>query len=195
MTTTDLGYARVSTTHQDLTRQLDALNKHGIADDRLYVDKKSGATVDRDGLKSLLAYARSGDTIVCYTLDRLGRNLRECLNLIHELREKGVGVKTLADPIPIDTTDDSPMAQVAVALLALFAEMERVWNRERAAHARAVAEANGKQTGRPRALTADRVALARRMKASGESIPTICDALQVSRATLYRALSDGDASA
>jgi DNA invertase Pin-like site-specific DNA recombinase len=61
------------------------------------------------------------------------------LNLVYELREYGVGIKTLRDPIPIDTSDESPMAQIAVAMLALFAEMERTFARERAAHARAIA--------------------------------------------------------
>lgn len=58
-------------------------------------------------------------------LDRLGRNLRESLNVIHDLRDRGIGTKSLTDPIPIDTTDDSAMAELAVALLALFAHMER----------------------------------------------------------------------
>lgn len=102
----ELGYARVSTTKQSLERQLDALADAGLADERIYVDKKTGATVDRPGLTKLLEYARPGDTIVAYTLDRLGRNLREVLNLIHDRSEKGIGVRTLADPIPINTADE-----------------------------------------------------------------------------------------
>jgi len=72
----DLGYARVSTAKQHLERQLDALAAAGIPDERIYVDKKTGTTVDRDGLGQLLAYARPGDTVV-HTLTRIGRNLRE----------------------------------------------------------------------------------------------------------------------
>ncbi|MGH3686069.1 MAG: recombinase family protein [Pseudonocardiaceae bacterium] len=71
----DLGYARVSTTKQSLERQLVSLGEAGIPGDRLYVDKKSGATVDRPGLTELLKYARASDIIVVHTLDRLGRNL------------------------------------------------------------------------------------------------------------------------
>jgi DNA invertase Pin-like site-specific DNA recombinase len=70
----ELGYARVSTTKQSLERQLDALNALGIPDERLFVDKKTGATTEREGL---------GDVIVVHTLDRLGRNIRDVLNLIH----------------------------------------------------------------------------------------------------------------
>ncbi|WP_433232223.1 recombinase family protein [Actinomadura formosensis] len=86
---TELGYARVSTTKQSLERQLDALAAAGIPTERVYVDKKTGTSTDRDGLNRLLAYARPGDTIVVHTLDWVGRNLREVLNLVHELSEKG----------------------------------------------------------------------------------------------------------
>jgi len=69
----------------------------GIPAERIYTDRKTGATVDRDGLTALLGYARTGDTIVVHTLDRLGRNLREVLNLVHDLADRGVGVRSLAD--------------------------------------------------------------------------------------------------
>jgi hypothetical protein len=108
----ELGYARVSTTKQSLERQLDALAAAGLPHERIYIDKKTGATVERPGLTNLLAYARPGDTIVAYTLDRLGRNLREVLNLVHDLNEKKIGVRTLADPIPISTADEG-MARIA----------------------------------------------------------------------------------
>ena len=101
----EVGYARVSTTKQSLERQLDALTAAGIPANRIYTDKRTGATVDRDGLTALLGYARDGDTIVVHTLDRLGRNLREVLNLVHELAERGIGVRSLADPLPINTAE------------------------------------------------------------------------------------------
>jgi hypothetical protein len=124
----ELAYARVSTSKQDLERHLDAPGKQGIPPPRIYVDKNSGATTDRPGLRALLDYARGGDVIVVHTLDRLGRTVRDTLNLIHELSERGVGVRNLADPIRIDSTDPGgPMAQLAVVLLALFAQMERTY--------------------------------------------------------------------
>jgi hypothetical protein len=116
----DLGYARVSTVKQNLDRQLDALAAAGIPEERLYADKRTGATVNRDGLTALLTYARRGDTVVVYTLDRLGRNLREVLNLVHDLAERGIGVRSLADPLPINTADEG-MGRIAFLLLALFA--------------------------------------------------------------------------
>ena len=144
----ELGYARVSTTKQSLDRQLNALAAAGIPDERIWTDKKTGATTERDGLKQLLAYARPGNTVVVHTLDRIGRNLREVLNLVHDLDQGGIGFRTLADPLPIATTSEG-MGRIAFLLLALFAEMERTFSAERAAHARAVAEAHGRRAGRP----------------------------------------------
>lgn len=135
----DLGYARVSTTKQDLDHQVQALVSAGVPEERIYLDKKSGATTERPGLRALVGYARDGDIIVVHTLDRLGRTVRDTLNLIHDLAERGVGVRNLADPIRVDSADPSdPMAQLPVVLLALFAQMERTYTIERAAHARAV---------------------------------------------------------
>lgn len=102
----DLGYARVSTTRQSLERQLDALNTEGIPDERIWTDKKTGTSIERDGLNQMLGYARPGDTVVVHTLDRIGRSLREVLNLVHDLAAKDIGVRSLADPLPIDTADE-----------------------------------------------------------------------------------------
>jgi len=133
----ELGYARVSTVKQDLDRQIDALERVGILRDRIYVDRKSGATTDRPGLREVIAYAREGDVIVVHTLDRLGRTVRDTLNLIHELAERKVGVRNLADPIKVDSSNpEDPMAQLAVVLLALFGQMERTYTMERAACSR-----------------------------------------------------------
>src|ERR1035437_5461317 len=95
----DLGYARVSTTKQDLDRQIVALEAAGIPPERIYVDKKSGATTNRPGLQAVIEYARDGDVIVVHTLDRLGRTVRDTLNLIHDLAAPGGGVRNLADPV------------------------------------------------------------------------------------------------
>jgi DNA invertase Pin-like site-specific DNA recombinase len=128
----------------------------GVPIKRIYSDKKTGATVDRPGLTGLLKYARPCDSIVVHTLDRLGRNLREVLNLVHDLAGKGVGVRSLADPLPINTADEG-MGRIALLLLALFAEMERTYTAERAAHARAVARAAGRHVGRPVAHPAEKI--------------------------------------
>ena len=184
----ELGYARVSTTKQSLESQLDALAKAGLPEQRIYVDKRTGATVDRPGLTKLLEYARPDDTIVTYTLDRLGRNLREVLNLVHDLNEKKIGVRTLADPIPINTADEG-MARIAFLLLALFAEMERTFTAERAAHARTVAEANGRHIGRPAAWPDDKIDYARLLRAQGKSLGEIANRTGIPKTSLHRYLT------
>src|SRR6266536_3063567 len=185
----DLGYARVSTTKHSLERQLDALAAAGIPAARIYTDKKTGATAARAGLTEVLKYARAGDTIVIHTLDRLGRNLREVLNLVHDLAEKGIGVRSLADPLPINTADEG-MGRIAFLLLALFAEMERTFTAERAANARAVAEAKGRHVGRPVAHPADRIEYARLLKAQGASLGAIATKTGIPKTSLHRYLTD-----
>jgi len=181
----ELGYARVSTTKQSLERQLDALNTLGIPGERLFVDKKTGATTEREGLKAMLAYARPGDVIVVHTLDRLGRNIRDVLNLIHDLAGRGIGVRSLADPLPVNTAD-AGMGRIAFLMLALFAEMERIFTAERAAHARSVAEANGRQVGRPLAHPADKIDYARLLHGQGSSYGEISAKTGIPKASLHR---------
>jgi len=185
----ELGYARVSTAKQDLDRQVEALVAAGVARDKIFLDKKSGATTDRPGLRAVLEYAREGDVIIVHTLDRLGRTVRDTLNLIHDLTDRGVGVRNLADPIKVDSANPSdPMGQLAVVLLALFAQMERTYTVERAAHARAVATAKGRRIGRPVLVDADKLAYAAHLREAGHSIAEIVAKTGIARTSLYRHL-------
>lgn len=186
----DLAYCRVSTTKQDLDRQLDAVSKQGIPPERIFVDKRSGSTTDRPGLRTLLGYARAGDVIVVHTLDRLGRTVRDTLNLIHDLQQRGIGVRNLANPIRIDSSaPDDPMAQLAVVLLALFAQMERTYAIERAAHARTVATAKGRRVGRPVTVDPHKLAWAAHLRdEEGNTIAQIVNKTGIARTSLYRYL-------
>lgn len=185
----ELGYARVSTTKQDLARQIDALTMAGVDPEHIYVDRKSGAATDRPGLAALVEYARGGDVIVVHTLDRLGRTVRDTLNLIHDLHERAVGVRNLADPIRVDSSDpEDPMARLAVAALALFGQMERTYSLERAAHARAVATAKGRRTGRPSVVSPAQLASAAELRDEGATVAEIVAKTGLTRSTLYRHL-------
>ena len=134
-------------------------------------------------------YARQGDVIVVHNLDRLGRTVRDTLNLIHDLSERGVGVRNLADPIRVDTANPAePMAQLALVLLALFGQMERTYSLEHAAHARSVALAQGRRVGRPVAVSADKLAYAAHLRDSGHSINEIVAKTGIARTSLYRHL-------
>jgi DNA invertase Pin-like site-specific DNA recombinase len=143
----------------------------------------------RDGWTAALAYARDGDTIVAYTLDRIGRSVLSVLTTIAELRERGVGIRTLADPLPVDTgAEASPMAEIAIVMLSLFGQMELTFNRERAAHARAVAAANGTRAGRPSVVDPKQLAYAIHLRDTDYTMAQIGAATGLSRATLYRHL-------
>lgn len=183
-----IGYARVSTAHQDLARQIDALEKAGIPADRIYVDKATGSNMQRAGWQAALDYAREGDTLVCYTLDRAGRSVLDVLSTVKTLRDRGIGLRTLADPLPIDTSGDGgAMAELALILLSLFGQMELTYGRERAAHARAVAAANGRQVGRPSVVDPKKLAYAVHLRdVDGVSMSEIVERTGLSRATLYR---------
>ena len=181
----DLGYARVSTPRQSLDAQLDRLRSAGI--EKIWTDKKSGKNTDRPGLTELLEYARSGDCIVVTKLDRLGRNLRETLNLFHELPERGIAIRTLDDPLIIDTAADDAMSRVGVAMLGLFAEMGRVYMLERTERARAAARERGVTPGPKLKLGAEDIERAVYLRDVKKlSMAEISDKLGVSPATLYR---------
>lgn len=185
----DIGYARVSTAKQDLDRQLDALGAVGIPADQIYVDKKSGSTTNRPGLTEALKVARYGDVIVVHTLDRLGRTVRDMLNMIHDLRERGVGVRNLADPIRVDSANPAdPMSQLAVVMLALFGQMERIYSLGRAAHARAVAMSKGRRIGRPSVVDPTKLAYANHLRNAGHTIPDIVSKTGITKSSLYRIL-------
>ena len=152
-------------------------------------NRRSGSTTDRPGLRALLGYARDGDVIVVHTLDRLGRTVRDTRNLIHDLSARGVGVRNLADPIGIDSSNpDDPMAQLAVVLLALFGQMERTYTLERAAHARAVATAKAAGSGARPVVDAHKLAYAAHLREAGDTIAEIIAETGIIRSSLYRHL-------
>jgi DNA invertase Pin-like site-specific DNA recombinase len=183
-----LGYARVSTEHQSLDQQLDALTAAGVDTDRVYTDKLSGASAraQRPGLDALLDYARQGDAIVVVGIDRLGRNAAEVMTTIRELGERGIVLRSLREGI--DTSNAS--GRMVAGVLASLAELELELGRERRAAARDARRARGQSIGRPKALDDSKTALAQRMHASGESASTIATTLGVSRATVYRVLAE-----
>lgn len=187
-TGTLLGYARVSTGHQSLDAQADALAAAGVAPTRVYSDKLTGTSTkeQRPGLAAVLDYARPGDTIVVVGIDRLGRNAAEVMLTIRDLGERGIVLRSLREGI--DTSNAT--GRMVAGVLASLAELELELGRERRAASRAARKARDMPIGRPKKLDADKAALARRMRDSGEPVPTIAETLGVSRATLYRYLAD-----
>lgn len=187
-TRTQLGYARVSTGHQSLDQQVDALTAAGVGSARVYSDKLSGTSTreQRPGLAALLDYAREGDAIVVVGIDRLGRNAAEVMATIRELGERGIVLRSLREGI--DTSNAT--GRMVAGVLASLAELELELGRERRSAAREARRARGQSIGRPKKLDQSKAALAQRMHASGEPASTIASALGVSRATVYRVLAD-----
>ncbi len=187
-TGTVLGYARVSTGHQSLDQQVDALAAAGVDPNRVYSDKLSGTSAreQRPGLTALLDYAREGDAIVVVGIDRLGRNAAEVMATIRDLRDRNIVLRSLREGI--DTANAT--GRMVAGVLASLAELELELGRERRAAAREARSARGQSIGRPRALDKSKAALAQRMHANGESASTIAAALGVSRATVYRVLAE-----
>src|SRR6202048_2043062 len=183
---TQLGYSRVSTAHQSLDQQLDALTAAGVDPKRVYTDQLSGTSTreQRPGLAALLDYAREGDAIVVVGIDRLGRNAAEVMTTIRDLGERGIVLRSLREGI--DTTNAT--GRMIAGVLASLAELELELGRERRSASREARRARGQHIGRPRALDQKSAALAQRMHASGESASTIASTLGVSRATVYRVL-------
>jgi DNA invertase Pin-like site-specific DNA recombinase len=183
-----IGYARVSTGHQSLDQQLDALTAAGVDPDRIYRDKLSGTSTreQRPGLAALLDYTRAGDAIVVVGIDRLGRNAAEVMTTIRELRDREIMLRSLREGIDTSNASGRMVAGVLVSL----AELELELGRERRAAARAARRARGQSVGRPRALDKSKSALAQRMHANGESAITMANTLGVSRATVYRVLAE-----
>lgn len=188
VTGTQLGYARVSTTHQWLDQQMDALTAAGVSEARVYTDKLAGTSTrqERPGLAALLDYAREGDAIVVVGIDRLGRSAAEVMTTIRELGERGIVLRSLREGIDTGTA----AGRMVAGVLASLAELELELGKERRTAAREARRARGQAIGRPKALDTSKAALAQRMHATGESASTIAAALGVSRATVYRVLAE-----
>lgn len=179
-----LGYARVSTTDQEVALQHDALTGAGCF--RVFTDTVSGSVAARPALADLMDQLRPGDTLVVWRLDRLGRSIRHLIDLLTDLESRGVGFRSLTEAI--DTT--SPGGRLVFHLFAALAEFERGLIRERTNAGLAAARARGRTGGRPPQLTANQVATARRLYEQKDmTVAQIGDALGVSRTTIYRSLN------
>ena len=180
-----LGYARVSTADQELDLQLDALRDAGCSDELIFVDKASGAKTDRPGLEECLSSLCDGDVLLVWRLDRLGRSTKHLVSIVEDLRERGIGFRSLSDGA-IDTTTAS--GELIFGIFAALAQFERSLIVERTKAGLAAARTRGRKGGRPKVDADDpRVTTARTLhRDKSLSISEICSTLRVSRATLYR---------
>jgi DNA invertase Pin-like site-specific DNA recombinase len=180
-----IGYARVSTGLQNLNLQEDRLNQYGC--EKIFSDHISGAKSKRPGLDRAIEFARSGDTIVVWRLDRLGRNMADLITLVNELNNRGVSFHSLEENITM--VKSSSTGQLLFHLFAAFAEFERNLILERSSAGRISARARGRYGGRPEKLNKQDLKLLKTLYDNGTPIKTIAEQWKVSRTTIYRYLN------
>lgn len=175
-----IGYARVSTEDQNTDLQVDALTAAGC--EKVYTDKASGAKTDRPALAEMLEYARAGDIVVVYKLDRLGRSLAHLIEVVTGLGARGVGFQSITEGIDTST----PAGRLVFNIFGSIAEFERDLIRERTNAGLAAARARGRKGGRPVTMTPEKIHQARALAAGSVPVVEICATLGISRATFYR---------
>ena len=176
-----IGYERVSTDDQNLALQHDALLAAGC--DKIFADKMSGAKADRPGLRKAFDFARAGDTLVVWRLDRLGRSLKDLIALVEELEGRKIGFRSLQESI--DTTTSG--GKLIFHLFGALAEFERNLIRERTQAGLQAARARGRKGGRRQKLTPQQIEIGRSLAADPKrSVTSICEHLKISRPTYYR---------
>jgi DNA invertase Pin-like site-specific DNA recombinase len=178
-----IGYARVSTTDQNLDLQKDALTAAGC--EKIYTDEVSGAKRARPGLDQALNDLRDGDTLVVWRLDRLGRSLPHLIDVVMGLKERGVDFRSLSESM--DTT--SPTGKLIFQFFGAIAEFERELLQERTNAGLAAARARGRKGGRKPKLSKQQQKLLYELADAREkSVREICELLQISKKTYYRYL-------
>ncbi|TAF02457.1 MAG: recombinase family protein [Nostocales cyanobacterium] len=152
-----IGYARISTDDQNLNLQMDALQLAGC--EKIYSDRTSGAKAERPGLSLALEVARTGDVLVVWRLDRLGRSLKDLIEMMETLDKRGIGLSSLQESIT--TTNNS--GRLIFHLFGALAEFERHLIRERTTAGLVAARGRGHRGGRPKALDPTKRQLAVRL--------------------------------
>jgi DNA invertase Pin-like site-specific DNA recombinase len=175
-----IGYARVSTQDQNLELQIDALTKAGCK--KIFDDKISGSRAERPGLTKALEMLREDDTLVVWKLDRLGRSVKNLVNLVGELHKQGIQFKSLTDAIDTGT----PSGRFFFHVMASLAEMERELTVERTRAGLEVARQLGRKGGRKRQMTDSKIESAKKLLANGVPPRDVAKNLGVSVPTLYR---------
>ena len=182
-----IGYMRVSSDNDRQTTDLqrDALIQAGVDARHLFEDKASGARHDRPGLAQALAYVRSGDCLVVWKLDRLGRSLSHLLHLVTDLQARGVAFRSLTEQM--DTT--TPHGELLFHVFGSLAQYERALTTERIMAGLEAAKRRGKRGGRPHAIRDETLEAIREAMQSGTSKSAVCRTFGVKRSTLYDALA------
>jgi DNA invertase Pin-like site-specific DNA recombinase len=179
-----IGYARVSSLDQNLNLQRDALANAGCV--VVFDDQISGAKTDRPGLNDALAYLRTGDVLVVWKLDRLGRSMSHLVETVNELEARGVGFKSLTEQI--DTT--TPSGRLIFHIFESLGQFERDLIRERTNAGLKAAVARGRKGGRKPVMTGEKLERAEALLASGLTVREAAARLKIGKTALYAALAE-----
>ena len=176
-----VSYARVSTGEQNLDLQIDALKEAGC--ERIFQDQVSGSVKNRPNLVHAIGFARSGDTLVVWRLDRLSRSLKDLIETVTLIESQGIQLKSLHESI--DTASSS--GRLIFHLFGALAEFERNLIKERTLAGLQAARARGRKGGRPPSLDSEKQKLAVRLyNEKNQSIIQICKMMGISKPTLYK---------
>lgn len=178
-----VGYVRVSSSDQNPDRQL-----NDIVLDRKFIDFYTGNVRDRIELNKCLDYVREGDILFVHSIDRLARNLIDLQSIIKTIIGKGVTLKFLKENLTFNSTDD-PMATLTLQIMGAFAEFERTMIRARQREGIDAAKKAGKHLGRPHKIDSAFIKKAKEKYFNKQSIRSIAKEMNVSRATIYKALA------
>jgi len=179
-----IGYMRVSTEEQTTELQKDALIKYGVDSRNIYQDKISGSKDARDGLTKALEFLQSGDTLVVWKLDRLGRSLAHLIGIINTLKEKQIGFVSITEGM--DTT--TPSGELFFHIFGALAQFERSLIQQRVKAGLDSARARGRIGGRPRAIDDEKMAMIQKALDGGMSKAAVCRTFGVKRSTLIDTL-------
>ncbi len=180
----EVAYKRVSTADQNTARQLE-----GKTFDKIFEDKVSGKDTNRPQLQAMLDYVREGDVVHVHSLDRLGRNTADLLQLVEQLKIKGVTVHFHKEGMIFSADTNNPMHQLMFTMLSGFAQFERELIRERQREGIAIARAENKYQGRKK--TIDGAAIRAAMIKPDASYRKVAKELGVSLSTVQRAMKGG----
>jgi DNA invertase Pin-like site-specific DNA recombinase len=182
----EVAYIRVSTSEQNPARQKEMIMNYGIPEERIYCEKISGKNMDRPVLKKMLGALRANDTVVVASLDRLGRNTRDLLNLIEEFNKKKVRFVSLKENIDTST----PTGKFFLTIMAAIAEMEYTTIRERQMAGIELAKQEGRINGRPRVKEDNFETHYQQYKRGQITVTQAAKLSNISKATFYRRMKE-----
>jgi DNA invertase Pin-like site-specific DNA recombinase len=184
MSSSKIGYCRVSTTEQNMTPQLELLHKAGCQE--IFKEKLSGSNIARPELRKLLDYIRKGDTVTVTKLDRLARSTKDLLSIAEEIKKKGAGLEVLN--INLDTK--SPTGQLMLTMLAAIAEFEKGIMLERQREGIDIAKEDGKYKGR-KPIEETKLQQVQALVQGGTSVSKAVSEVGIGRRTYYKAIEEG----